>query len=163
ETNYMNSGLVLFEGLTPGMRVAPAAPECWLTWLYAAGRTSMAVVRPHGALATVSWQARPFLAIDQVLFDIYQDMSGLRQFLLVGQGVVALGGVFAAFRLGVHSGGVAGGILMGGVVALLPLYIDFVAMSRPYSDAWAYAWMTLCSAAVLRQTRRWVWTGLFLA
>src|SRR5439155_16889957 len=65
--------------------------------------------------------------------------------------------------LGLHYGGVAGGILLGGVVALLPLYIDFAAMSRPYSDAWAYSWMALCSAAVLRVTRRWVVTGLLLA
>ncbi len=162
DTNYMGCGLLLSEGMTPGMRVAPAAPETWFTWLYVMTRSSDAIVRPHGAMAMVSWQARPFLAIDSVLFDIYQDMSGLHRFLLFIQFGISLCGAYAAFRFGAYYGGVRGGILIGGLVALLPLYIDFASMSRPYSDAWNFTFISLYSAAALRGTRRWIQTGLFL-
>ncbi len=163
ETGYLAGGLVLWEGITPGIRVAPAAPQTWVTWLYAASRSAVAMARPDPVTRAVALPARPFVVVDRVLFDAYQDLSGLRRLMLAVTVVVAVVGTYGAFRLGDAYGGPWGGVLAGGLVATLPLYVEFAGMSRPYSDAWLLSFAALGTAAAARGRRRWAQTGLFLA
>lgn len=162
ETSYLDAGLVMWEGMTPGNRVAPASVEIWTSWLCAGIRSTIATIRPEPAIAAAPWQLRPYLAIDAVLFDIYQDMSGLHRTHLMLEFAIAMGGVYGAFQLGRHYGGIHGAILVGGIVALLPLYVDFSGMTRPYSDAWSFSYLAISSAAVARGKRRSIQTGVFL-
>jgi hypothetical protein len=163
ETGYMDGGLVLFEGITPGIRVAPAAPQTWITWAYAAAKSAVALARPEPATAALPLAVRPAVVIDHTLFDAYQDMSGLHRLLLVVSATAGVVGAWGGFRLGAAYGGVWGGVLVGGLVATLPLFVDFAAMTRPYSDAWSLSIAALGSAAAARGWRRWVQTGVFLA
>jgi hypothetical protein len=105
---------------------------------------------------------RPFLAVDAALFRIYRDMTGLRRYFLTIQFIIALAGVYGAYRMGAAYGGLGGGVLIGGLAALLPLFVDFADMTRPYSDAWSLGLLAMGAAAVCTGLARPIWTGVFL-
>jgi hypothetical protein len=100
---------------------------------------------------------KPFTAIDQALFDTYADLGALRQLMLwISLGISMLG-VIAGYRLGLKYGGEAGGVLIGGVVALLPMYVEFAGMSKSYSDSWMLGIASISCAATLTGPRvSWV-------
>jgi hypothetical protein len=160
EMGYISGGLVLLEGIQPGYKASGAGIETWLGWLYAAGQATEHMMDRNGAEAAAPFALRPYLAVNHALFDIYSDMSGLRNFLLVEQLVVSLIAVWMGFRLGRARAGLAGAILIGGFVAIGPLFVDYVATSRPYADAWALAIIAIAYAATSRSPNRAIWTGI---
>jgi hypothetical protein len=162
EIGYMSSGLVLWEGMIPGFHASPAGPQTWLSWAYAAGKSSWYLVHPTGAIAAAPSKVRPLLAIDAALFDIYQDMAPLHRYMVAISFVIAMGGIYGAYRLGAYYGGLWTGVALGGLVAVLPMFVEYAAQSKPYSDAWSFALLSLYSAAVLRGSRRCAQTGIFL-
>jgi len=143
EIRYATSGLQLFEGLPPGMKATPNGPQTWLGAAYAALQSTHLFARPPAEWGAAPAQVRFFLAADRALFDSYRDIAGLRTFLLVWQLIVSLAAVAVAGRFGFAVAGLAGGVLIGGLVACLPLYIEFAAMTRAYSDAWSFAWIAV--------------------
>ena len=64
-------------------------------------------------------------------------------FLLSWQNILSLIAVYCAYRFGCHVANLAGGVLLAGLVACLPMYIEFAGMSRSYSDAWSFAWIAI--------------------
>lgn len=156
EIGYVTDGLVAWEGISPGWGSVPAGPQTWIGWFYAAGRSGWEMPRPQGG-ATVPLVLKPYMAIDQALFKTYEDLSGLRQLLLWISLVVALAGVYGGYRLGAKYGGAAGGLLMGGLVAVLPMYIEFSGIAKSCSDAWMLAILAISCAATMAGTkRRWL-------
>jgi hypothetical protein len=105
---------------------------------------------------------KPYFAIDQALFKTYEDLGGLRRFLLWISLAVALAGIYGGYRLGNRYGGVAGGVLLGGLVAALPLYIDLCAIAKSCSDAWMFALLAIVSAATCSGTKRCWLAGVFM-
>jgi hypothetical protein len=150
EIGYVSGGLLAWEGMLPGWRAAPAAGQTWIGWLWIAARSAWDfIMLPHGTPSPL----RPFAAIDQALFDTYADLGPLRQVILCVSLGIALAGVFAGYRLGLKYGGEAGAVLIGGIVALLPVYIEFTGMSRSYSDSWMLGIASISCAATLRNPR----------
>jgi hypothetical protein len=143
EIRYATAGLQLFEGLPPGMKATPNGPQTWLGAAYAAYQTVRTFVAPPAEWGSTPAQVRFFLAADRTLFDAYRDVSGLRAFLLAWQMVLALAAVAAACWFGFSVAGLAGGVLLGGFVACLPMYVEYAAMTRAYSDAWSFAWIAI--------------------
>ena len=156
EIGYVTDGLVAWEGLSPGWRVVPAGPQTWVGCFYAAGRSGWELLRsPRGP--AVPLVLKPYMAIDQALFKTYEDLSGLRQLLLWISLVVALAGVYGGYRLGAKYGGAAGGLLMGGLAAVLPMYVEFSGIAKSCSDAWLLAILAVSCAATLQGMRnRWL-------
>src|ERR1041385_4517971 len=101
EAGYVSGGLVAWEGMLPGWRAVPAGPQTWIGWVWMAARSALDLVKqPHDKPQLL----KPFLAVDQALFDTYADLGGLRQFMLwISLGVVMMG-VFAGYRLGLKYG-----------------------------------------------------------
>ena len=138
EMAYMTGGLVAWEGMLPGMRAVPAGPQTWIGWLYVAGRSGLEMVhllRAEGVPAMM----KPYIAIDQALFRTYEDIGGLRVLMLWVSLGVALAGVYGGFRLGSRYGGAAGGLLIGGLVAVLPLFVEILGDNKVLQrrlDAW---------------------------
>jgi hypothetical protein len=75
-----------------------------------------------------------------------------------------LAGVYGGYRLGAKYGGSAGGLLIGGLVATLPMYLELCAQTRSTSDAWMLAILAVSCAVTLRGAKRkWlpgVWLGV---
>ena len=147
DIGYLSSGLVLWEGMVPGYHASPSGPQTWLVWLYAATKSGVYLIHPTPTIAGAPVQVRPMLAVDAALFDIYQDMAPLHRFILVTTFLISIGGIYGAYRLGWYYGGIWTGVLLGGLVAVFPLYIEFAACTRPYSDAWSFTLLSLYSAA----------------
>ncbi len=143
DLRYAISGLQLFEGLPPGMKATPNGPQTWLTAGFVAVRAAISFVRPPEDWGSIPAPVRFYFAVDKALFDTYADLSGLRFFLLPWQIIVTLAAVYFAFRFGWRIAGAAGGWLQGGLVACLPLYVDYAAMIRAYSDAWSFSWIAI--------------------
>jgi hypothetical protein len=162
EISYSECGPLLWEGVTPGFTAAPNGPQTWLGWGYAALASARQIIHPNSAVASAPAMMRPFLAVDTGLFGIYRDLSGLRRFFLTEQFLIALAGLYGAYRLGAAYGGHWGALLIGGLAAVLPVFVDFAEMTRPYSDAWSFGLLALGFAAVPGRRGRAVWTGIFL-
>jgi hypothetical protein len=146
ETGYLSSSLVLVEGLPPGYKPSPAGPQIWLGWLWAQAHIAQALLQPttpHPPL-----QLRPFLAMNQALFDLYHDLSGMRYLITGFNTLLLLAAVGAGFDYGRRRGGWAGAILVGGLLACAPLMVQFSAMARPYSMAWSFGVLAMEFAAV---------------
>jgi hypothetical protein len=138
------------------MRGVPAGPQTWIGWFYAAGRSGWELVRLQRGDA-VPRLLKPFTAIEQALFKTYEDLSGLRQLMLWISLLVALAAVHGGYRLGLKYGGPPGGLLLGGLVAGLPLYIEFSGIAKSCSDAWMLAILAVSSAATTTGTKaRWL-------
>ncbi len=161
ELGYTCNGLMAWEGVSPGWVSTPAGPQTWVGWLYAAGRSGwefMTNKDPNNLPRVL----KPYLALDQALFKSYEDLNGLRSCLLWISLLLSLAGIYGGYRLGAKYGGLAGGLLIGGVVAVLPLYIDLCAIAKSASDAWMYAVLAISSATTISGTRRYWVPGVFL-
>jgi hypothetical protein len=143
EIRYATSGLQLFEGVPACMRLTPNGPQTWLGAGYAAINAGRHFLYPPQSWASIPAQIRVFLAADQSLFDTYADVSDLRYFLLAWQIVLSLIAVVVKFRFGCRICGRAGGLLLGGIVSCLPLYVEFASMTRAYSDGWSLTWIAI--------------------
>lgn len=143
EIRYATSGLQLFEGLPPGMKSTPNGPQTWFGAAFVTWQTIHMFANPPAEWGASPAQVRFFLAADQSLFDTYRDVAGLRTYLLIWQLALSLMAVAAACRFGFALGELAGGVLLGGLVACLPQYIEFAGMTRAYSDAWSFAWIAI--------------------
>jgi len=148
EIGYTSGGLLMWEGMLPGWRAAPAGPQTWIGWLWIAIRSGWHLLKHTHS---IPGPLKAFTAIDQALFETYADLGPLRQAMLWISLGIALVGVVAAYRLGLKYGGKAGGVLIGGVVALLPIYVEFAGMSRSYSDSWMLAISSISCAATLKK------------
>jgi hypothetical protein len=109
-------------------------------------------------LPKVAMSIRPFLAMNQALFDLYHDLTGMHEFILVVNVVLLLLAVLAAFGYGLRRGGIMAGILAGGLLAASPIVVEYSLLSRPYSMAWSFGAMAMYAAA----TRRPAWAGVLL-
>ncbi len=139
EIGYLSGGLLLWEGMTPGFKMAPDGPLTWLTWSYAAFQSTKNLYMLHVNDKTIPMLLKPYFAVEKTLFDTYRDLAPLRRVVLM---VIILSTVFAtwaAFQMGYKRVGLSGGLLAGGLVALLPMFVEFSGTARPYMMAWAFA------------------------
>ncbi|MGA3067008.1 MAG: hypothetical protein ABSF29_09195 [Tepidisphaeraceae bacterium] len=162
ETGYLNGSLEVLEGITPGNGFAPAGPQIWLGWARVGAQAAKNILRPTASERAEPMQVRPYSAINRALFDNYRDLSNLHTFVIRANILLALAAAAAAAGLGMRLGGLAGGALLGGLVAATPIFMGFAEQSRPYSNAWSFAIIAFYFAATCKG-RRQVWlTGLFL-
>jgi hypothetical protein len=168
ERPYAQGGLALWEGITPTYSYAPAGPQVWIGWAYAAASTSRYLVFPATEERAVPLVLRPFVAGNHALFDVYRDWSILRLIEAFCCGVVAVCACAAGFRLGWKWGGWAPAFLIGGTAAVLPLFIEMSGQSRPYAMAWGFGIIAIYYAVAAAQrpsAQRWsaIFMGLAIA
>lgn len=162
EYGYVQSGLMLAEGLTPTYKATPGAPVVWLSWAYAMATAAWHLVFPAPAEALAPAYLRPYWALNTALFDAYRDQTTLRTVQLVGTIAASLLATWAAFRLGRRTGGTWGGVLLASVVAFGPLFVGFGLMTRPYVYAWAFGLVAIDLALSATVPRRVAWAFAML-
>jgi hypothetical protein len=163
EVGYLSGGLLLWEGITPGFKMAPAAPLTWLGWGYAAILSGKYFWASRGSGEGSSFFLRPFYAIDSALFDLYRDLTILRRGVLwLGLGLSLLG-VAAACASGFFRAGWPGGLLAGGLAATLPQFVLQSGKALPYGWAWSFALMAHFFAATRSGRPRWLGAGILMA
>ncbi|HSV16268.1 MAG TPA: hypothetical protein VLI90_18540, partial [Tepidisphaeraceae bacterium] len=86
----------------------------------------------------------------------------IHRLIVITNFALALFGAAGAAALGIYYGGIGAGILVGGLFAVVPVFLQLSEMSRPYSMAWSFGMLSLCCAAICAS--RWrVWlAGAFL-
>ncbi|MBN1571388.1 MAG: hypothetical protein JXA73_26370 [Acidobacteria bacterium] len=137
ELGYTYGGMLLWEGLSPGFKMSPAGVQTWISWLYCAGKSSINLIRDWGK-DSLPAAVRPFYAVDQALFETYRDTSTLRQFTVGIIVLISLAGVWAAYQMGFRRAGISGGLLSGGLTAMLPIFVQASGMAKPYMPAWSF-------------------------
>jgi hypothetical protein len=162
ETGYCAGSLQLLEGISPGYKAAPAGPLFWTGWLWTGGQTLWDLLHPTPDERHASFAVRPFLALNRVLFDNYRDLSHLHRVLVVANLIIALLGAAAAARLGSLYGGAVGALLVGGMFAVVPVFLQLSEMSRPYSMAWSFGVMAFYFACGPVSALRLIIAGLCL-
>lgn len=148
ETGYLIGGLLLLEGLPPPYKAAPAGPTTWLAFAYAAGSAITHLALPDEADRSLPWQIRPFAAINRALFELYRDITPLHRLVAAVSAAMSLAAVVAAARMGLARAGAAGALLLGGLAAALPLFVEYSCQARSYSMAWSLALVAWSVAAV---------------
>ncbi len=156
ETGYLAGGAQLLEGMSPGYKAAPGGPQFWAEWACLASDTAGRLLWPDARERAVPWRVRPFIALDDALFANYRDLSHLHQFAVGFNVALSLLGCCAAAGLGIVYAGWMGGLLVGGLFACWPLFVDFADQSRPYAAAWALGMMALWLAAICLPRRLWI-------
>lgn len=146
EVGYVTGGLMAWEGLLPGWRAVPAGPQTWTGWIFIAGRSTWEGSQLAKGVPLV---LKPFVAIDRALFDTYADLGFLKALMLGISLLVSLAAVLGGFRLGSKYGGPAGGVLIGGVVAILPIFVEYSGIAKSCSDAWMLAILAVSCAATI--------------
>jgi hypothetical protein len=162
EPGYLKGSLAILEGLPAGYKAAPAGPNFWVGWVYTAGVTAVHCVHPGPEELRVPLQVRPFVALEQALFDQYHDLGNLHLLWVTTQLLLAIWATYAAFRAGFIRGGLAGGIFLGGFMAVLPMFVDFTDMSRPYMTAWSFGVIAYYYAIAKSGRGRLIASGIFL-
>ncbi|PWU14631.1 MAG: hypothetical protein C5B50_16985 [Verrucomicrobia bacterium] len=159
EIGYATSGLVAWEGISPGWCFVPAGPQIWTGWTWAATRSAWELAHvPRGTPPLL----KPLKAIDTALFKTDEDLGGLRRLMLSISLVIALAGVYGGYRVGAKYGRLPGGLLIGGLVACMPLFVENAGILKSSCDAWMFGILAVSSAATLsRMSRAWV-PGVFL-
>jgi hypothetical protein len=161
ETGYCQGSLQLLEGITPGNKAAPGGPLYWAGWGYAAGETARDFVHPTDAERRQAIAIRPFTALDRTLFENYRDISSLHRAMVMLNVILSLGGCAAAVGLGIRFGGVTAGLLLGGLFAVVPVFLELSEMSRPYSMAWSFGMISLYFAACVgAKGPRWILSAI---
>ncbi len=164
ERPYVEGGLALWEGITPTYSYAPAGPQTWISWTYAAASTARYLIFPTSEERAAPLVLRPFIAGNHALFDIYRDWSVPRYIEIVFGGLVAVAGAAAGFLLGWKRGGWMPAILVGGMAAVLPLFIELSGEARPYAMAWGFGIIALCFAAkAADRPANANWSAIFMA
>ncbi|MGD0390431.1 MAG: hypothetical protein ABSC42_15920, partial [Tepidisphaeraceae bacterium] len=163
ERPYAQCGLALWEGITPTYSYAPAGPHAWISWAYAAASTSRYLILPSPEERAAPWVLRPFTAGNHALFDIYRDWSILRLIEVFCGGIVAVAACAAGFRLGWKWGGWAPAFLVGGMAAVLPLFVELSGESRPYAMAWGFGIIAIYYAvAASDRPKAQRWSAIFM-
>ena len=147
ERLYSQSGLLVWEGIMPIVHYAPNGPETWIGWAYAGAKSAMYFVSPGTEERAAPSVLRPFVAVNHALFDIYRDWSSLRRVIIVANALIAVLAAAAAFGLGWKRGGPAAGLLVGGLTAALPLFIELSDEAKSYMMGWGLAIIALYFAA----------------
>jgi hypothetical protein len=142
EMPYLQGSLQLLEGMTPMYKYSPAGPQTWLGWVYAGAKAGKYTLVPTAEEQRVPLQIRPFVAVNHALFDIYRDQSWLRLILVIISDVLSIIAVAAAFGVGFRVSDLAGGVLLGGMAAAAPMMVHYAGMSRPFSMAWSFAFIS---------------------
>ncbi|HTW94364.1 MAG TPA: hypothetical protein VMD30_06210, partial [Tepidisphaeraceae bacterium] len=166
EVGYLKGSLALLEGLPPGYKAAPAGPNLWVGWLAVSAESVWHFAHPGALERRVPLQVRPFVAIDHTLFSNYHDLTTLHMIWIATQVLLTIFAVGAAFKYGASRGGVAGGFLVGGIFASMPLVVDFSEMSRPYATAWAFGILAVYFARCAKKhpaSAGGIWLGLAVA
>lgn len=163
EVGYVSDGLLLWEGITPGFKASPSGPITWTGWMWAGTLSVRYLFAPEEGDSHVPRLVRPFVAVDQALFRLYSDLSSLRLLVVVVGILVSLGGVAAGFLVGYARAGVCGGLMTGGLVCAVPLFVSFSLMARPYGMAWSFAFMAFYFAALHSGWKRSVGAAVFMA
>jgi hypothetical protein len=73
EMGYVNSNVLLAEGLTPGYKAAPGGPQISLGWGYVMAKAGWEILRPTPEVRQAPTTLRPFVVLNNVLFDAYRD------------------------------------------------------------------------------------------
>lgn len=147
ERLYSECGLLVWEGIMPTVHYAPNGPETWIGWTYAAVKSLDHLGRPGAEERAAPSVLRPFVAVNHALFDIYRDWSSLRRIILAANVLTAVLAAAAGFGLGWKRGGPAAGLLVGGLVAVLPLFLELSGEAKSYMMAWGLAVISLYFAA----------------
>jgi hypothetical protein len=137
EPVYLQGGPQVLEGLPPVYHYAFAGPITWVSWVYTGGLSAIYVAKPTAEELQVPFAVRPFVAINHAIFDVYHDFTPLRMTYIVLSMGVSLAGVIAGFNFGRRRGGIAGAVLLGGTMAVLPVIVSLSAMAKPYTVAWS--------------------------
>lgn len=161
ELGYTYGGLLLWEGIVPGFKMAPAGLQTWIGWAYCACQ-SLANLMEKQKGEQASALLRPLYAVDKALFETYRDASILRQITVAIIILISLGGIWAAFQTGFRRAGMPGGLLAGGLMALLPIFIQASGMAKPYMLAWSFAVIAHYFAATQTKFRRWAGSAIFM-
>lgn len=160
ELGYAADGLLLLEGVALGFKFAPGAFTTWLGFAYGAASWAINTLNSLESSMAFPLLVKPFLALDQTLFDIYADMSGVHTVIVVVVLVTSLLGVYGATRIGRHFAGWPGALLVGGLAAVAPLQCWFAVQSRPYSPAWSLTILSLSVMITSQRSTRWTWAGI---
>ncbi len=136
ERPYTQSGLALWEGMTPTNKYCPAGPQIWISWLYAGFYSTRDFLLPSREDAAVPFVLRPFVAVNHALFDIYHDWSRLRQIQSAVNFAATLAAVAAGFELGRKRGGLPAALIVAGMAAAMPIWVELSVEARPYTLAW---------------------------
>lgn len=137
ELPYQYSGVQQFEGIPGGMKTTPNGPQTWLSFTFMTVKTAINFITSRSTEPNQPSPIRFYTAADKSLFEVYEDASSLRQLILSWQLLIALLGTAAAFLTGWRLAGEWCGVTVGGLVACLPLFVEFSGMTRPYSDSWS--------------------------
>jgi hypothetical protein len=168
ERPYVEGGFALWEGITPTYKYSPAGPQTWISWGFAAVESARDYFQPSPRQQSAPFVLRPFMAGSRALFDLYHDWS-IPRWVEVGANVaIAIAAVAAGFGLGFKRGGLPGALLVGGLTAFLPIFIDLGDEARPYVMAWGMGIIALyysASSPTSRASPRAsaVWMGLSIA
>jgi len=160
ERPYCQSGLAMWEGITPTYKYSPAGPQIWISWLYAAFYSAKDFALPGAEERAAPFVLRPFVAVNHALFDIYHDWSRLRQIQAAANVALALAAVAAGFALGRRRGGLPAALIVAGMTAAMPLMVDLGVQARPYMMGWALGLIALYYSAEERTTAAAIVMGL---
>jgi hypothetical protein len=160
EVSYAADGLLLLEGTPLGFKFAPGAVTTWAGFAYGVANWVFNIVSAMGSKIELDALLIPLITLDQTLFDIYADMSGLHTVIAGLVLVLSLVGIYGAIRIGHHFAGWPGALLAGGLAAVTPLFCWFGVQSRPYSPAWSLTILSISVMLTCSGSRRWVWAGM---
>ncbi len=159
ELGYIYGGPLLWEGITPGYKLAPAGLQTWIGWAYCAAGSLANLMKERDGEPLL---LRPFYAVEETLFDTYRDISMLRQITVAFTVLISLLGIYAACQTGFLHAGVPGGLLSGGLMALLPIFIQASGMARSYMPAWSCAVIAYYFASAKTGRMRWAASAIFM-
>jgi hypothetical protein len=162
ELGYLSDGLLLWEGMTPGFKMAPGGPLTWTTWSIVAFQSAKKLYALHFSEKRTPSILKPYIAVEQTLFDTYHDLAFLRRAILLVIISLTVLATWGAFLMGYKRAGLSGGILAGGMVALLPLFVELSGTARPYMIAWSFAVIAHYFAATHCGSRRLLGAAIFV-
>jgi hypothetical protein len=160
EISYLSNGLLLLEGETPINKYAPSGPLTWLSAAYGGMKALFKLIADGTGLSDFPPIVRPVAALQNALFDLYADLSGLRLAAVLLTVLLTLAAVVAACRLGKALGGTAGEIAAGLLAASLPIFVEMATETRPYASAWAFALIALAAITSKRPMAAGIFLGL---
>lgn len=168
EPGYCEGGLALFEGILPAYKNAPGGPVFWTGWLVNGFDFAGNLVSPRPDERALPFQVRVFAVMERTLMDNYHDLSHIRQVLLTLNFLLGIAAIYAAYRYGMYRAGTAGAVAAALLVGAIPLFVEFGAMSRPYSMSWSFGILAIAAAGTLginkptpwRARLAWLFLGL---
>jgi hypothetical protein len=151
EGGYTHGCLQLLEGMVPEYKYSPAGPQTWIGWAYGGIQSARYVLFPTSEERAVPLEVRPFVAVNHALWDNYYDMGAMRWVWVLSALPFMVWAAVSGFNLGYDRAAMLGGILVGGIVAVLPIFVDLSGQARPYAMSWALAIIALDYVLVRRK------------